>query len=270
MKGIIALDIDGTTAKKGDPIPDKTLDYLEKLGKSGWKICFITGRPYSYALHAISPIEFDIALAVQNGADILHYPSRKSLHRYYISSKDVMEIVAPFYAGEENHFLVYSGYETGDFCYYDRDHFSPKMQHYLDQLSQVSDSEWEPLKNVQEEVPLVKCFGDRPFLEKIAQACSEYSTSIIHDTIDPKKSILLITAQDANKGAALDHLVDLEGVEGMKIVAGDDYNDIPMLQKADKAIVIKSAPEPVKQYAHVIGDLPENCGLVEAIKEVIE
>ena len=79
MKGIIALDIDGTLTADIHCIPNEVARYLEHLEFEGWKICLITGRPFSLANHAVEDLTFPFLLAVPNGAVMLEMPERTIL-----------------------------------------------------------------------------------------------------------------------------------------------------------------------------------------------
>ncbi|MBI5274275.1 MAG: HAD hydrolase family protein, partial [Chlamydiales bacterium] len=53
MKGIIALDIDGTIANKDHLIPKDVELFLHKLAKEGWILAFLTGRTFSFTIMSI-------------------------------------------------------------------------------------------------------------------------------------------------------------------------------------------------------------------------
>ncbi len=270
MKGVIALDIDGTSAERGKVIHPTLSAYLEKLSLEGWIIYFITGRMLSFAKKAFESLKFPFYLALQNGADIIEYPSRRLLYRSYIPSRVALKI------DRKCSFVIYSGFETGDFCYYVPNSFSEKEHLYLDKLKKVGGEEWVPLdsfkdKKLQKEVPLIKGFGQLEALERVEKLLIDYSTSTIKDTVDPTLYIMLVTSKEADKGIAIDHLRQRLKVpkSAPTIVAGDDRNDIPMLKKADIAIVIKGAPKELHSLATVFAEPPEKDGLIEVLRQVV-
>lgn len=271
-KGIIALDIDGTTADRSSPIPQETALYLKELAEKGWLIFFITGRTYTFANRGFKHLDFPFALAVQNGADIIEYPSKKLIYQNYIA-KDLIDRIEPFYDSADFHYIIYSGFQRGDFCYYNRARFSEKWQNYLEALMGVSETPWIDIRSknqIQDQIPLIKCFGDYGLLFRIASSLTNVNASIIKDTIDPDICILLITSSDANKGIALEHVAEIEHNKGPFIVCGDDRNDIPMLKRGDYRIVIEGAPEEVLSYADSIALPPQQLGVMHALKKVID
>ena len=271
MKGVIALDIDGTSAQKGKAIHPALSAYLEKLSLQGWVIYFVTGRMLSFAKKAFDTLNFPFYLALQNGADIIEYPSKKLLYRSYIASNVSLKM------DERCPFVIYSGFERGDFCYYVPGKFSKKERAYLDKLKKVGGEEWVALdsfedEKLQKEVPLIKGFGTLESLENVEKMLADYSTSTIEDTVDPSLYIMLVTSKEADKGIAIDHLRQRLKIpkSAPTIVAGDDRNDIPMLKKADIAIVINHAPKELHPLATFFAEPPEKDGLIEALKQVID
>src|SRR3972149_2461732 len=140
-KGWIALDIDGTTTSNVFEIPDETVKSIAHLQQQGWKIFFITGRVYAWALQTVEPLPFPFYFAVQNGADIFEMPSKKLLSRAYLSS-DIVLFLQEAYTEIPGDFLIYSGYEKGDFCYFRPSRFSDDVTWYLDVLKEFSPRPW--------------------------------------------------------------------------------------------------------------------------------
>ena len=123
MKGLITLDIDGTLTPSLHSIPGEVVTFLHHLVDIGWEVALITGRVFSFAEKPLSVLDFPYYLAVQNGADILFMPEKKRVHHRYLSAEKIAEIDA-IYAGVAEDFIIYAGYEKGDFCYYRRERFS--------------------------------------------------------------------------------------------------------------------------------------------------
>ncbi len=65
---------------------------------------------------------------------------------------------------------------------------------------------------------------------------------IIRDPFGEDRYVAQATAHGVNKGDAAMRFAEYKGGGGPIIAAGDDRNDLPMLQTADLAIVMGSAP----------------------------
>lgn len=266
--GILALDIDGTITGKDHRIPSRVVDFLGEKIKEGWALVLVTGRTLTYACCAVDALPFSYTLICQNGANAFEMPSKTLCAEQYMSKETVLGVdaLAPS--------LVYSGYASGDFCYYRPDRFSSDdMRPYFAKLEQLSAAPWVAITSwdevQQERFPLIKCVGTKKHLREIEKEIhhtSEVETSIIHDPIDEAYHLILITHRDAQKGKALARIIDAKRLVGPIIAAGDDENDISLLRKADVAIAMSGAPEALQAVAAIHAD---EQGIIPAITEAI-
>jgi HAD superfamily hydrolase (TIGR01484 family) len=275
-KGYLALDIDGTLSDKSHGIPDEVAIYLTERAKEGWEIVLITGRIFSFAMHSLDKFQFPYFLAVQNGADILSMPTKKVVSRSYFPHNQVADFHR-LCLEEKIPFVVYAGYEEGDFCYYDESLFDEKFSHYLDRLRVLVTEEWQAVKNFdsldQKAFPLIKAFGDADTLLALeAKFLLEHSlqASVIVDPVDPSQSMLLLTAADVNKGFAMQRIKELLPLDGPLIAAGDDNNDVPLLEIADYRIGVGNVPKAVRDIAHHITPPSTEMGIIEGLNRAIE
>ena len=132
-KVIFASDIDKTLTDERHIIPDQVINYLGELHKEGWEIVLLTGRTFSFAMMSVEKIDFPFHLAVQNGAEVLKMPEKEILFQTFIEKEVVYKIDAICRQYQED-FLIYSGLEGGDFCYYRTSKFSPFFLDYLEKL----------------------------------------------------------------------------------------------------------------------------------------
>ncbi len=273
-KVIFASDIDKTLTDERHIIPDQVINYLGELHKEGWEIVLLTGRTFSFAMMSVEKIDFPFHLAVQNGAEVLKMPEKEILFQTFIEKEVVYKIDAICRQYQED-FLIYSGLEGGDFCYYRTSKFSPFFLDYLEKLKKVSPCEWVKIKTVEEisqlSFPLIKCLGDSLSLQKIQAKLTDIdslTTFLINDTIDPKLSILLVTHRDANKGVVFKKIAKKCGWNCPVIAAGDDNNDIPLLQEATIAIAMNSGSRELQLHADIIAKPSFEFGIIEALEEV--
>jgi hypothetical protein len=212
---------------------------------------------------------------VQNGADILAMPEKKLVFRHYLDSS-VLPALEEAYQGEREHFLIYSGYEHGDFCYYCPERFSPPLLTHLETIQALSPEPWKALASFAFEsplrFPLAKCLGSKESMQRVNQRLSEVaelSATLIHDPLGEEIYLNLVTCQGATKGHALRQIQALAGhTEGLVIAAGDDLNDISMLHEADVKIVMATAPQEMHALAHILAPPSDACGIITALKQV--
>ena len=272
-KGWIALDIDGTITDRTHQAPKKVIDYLHALKESGWEIVFITGRTFSFAYSVMQAFDFPYYLALQNGADILAMPEKRSVWRHYLDT-EVLPLLEKAYEGEEEHFLLYAGYEHGDFCYYNPGQFSPKFRAHLEKIKALSPEPWKAVEHFHFDpplhFPLAKCLGSKEGMERVQkrlEGTSDLSVTLIRDPLGEEIYLNLVTCKEATKGKALQKVQRLLDGKGKVIAAGDDLNDVSMLKEADVKIVMETAPEEMLGMADIVAPSGDACGIIEALEE---
>ncbi|HEY2811316.1 MAG TPA: HAD family hydrolase [Rhabdochlamydiaceae bacterium] len=273
-KGWIALDIDGTITDDTHCVPRAVVDYLHSLQEQGWQVMFITGRSLSFAAHALHVFEFPYYLAVQNGADILHMPSKRLVARYYLDHQVIPEM-KKLYAEIPEDFIVYAGYERGDFCYYRPKKFSSHLLAHLHKIMPLSNEPWKEVNTFifpsEETFPLIKCLGKKTEMEKVAQelqSMPHVACTLIRDPLDHDRIYLnLVTHEKATKGKALLCAMEEYAEKGAVIAAGDDLNDISMLEVADFKIVMQNAPVQMHSLAHFLAKKGNEMGIIEALEK---
>ena len=272
-KVVFASDIDKTLTDERHIIPDEVVVYLEDLHKSGWEIVLLTGRTFSFAMMSLEKINFPFYLAVQNGAEVLKMPEKEIVFQTFlpISAAHSIDGICQHF-GED--FLIYSGLEQGDFCYYRTTKFSPFFLAYLEKLKRISAGDWVEIKRLkdipQTSFPLIKCLGDPLALQKIQGKLSDIdsiTSSLISDSVDSSLSILLVTHKDVNKGLIFKKIVEKCGWTCPIIAAGDDNNDIPLLQAADISIAMKTGSKDLMRHATIIANSSFEHGIIPALEE---
>lgn len=272
-RGWIALDIDGTITDATHRVPKQVIDYLHGLHAMGWKIVFITGRTFSFSYPVLQNFDFEFYLAVQNGADIIAMPEKKCISRHYLDGK-IITALDELYVGKEKDYLLYSGFETGDFCYYCPTRISEFLKTHLDMMQTLSPEPWKPMEEFvfssKAQFPLAKCLGTEQMMEVInakLKTIPFVSATKIKDPLADEIYLNLITSTYATKGKALRSIEKLTGHLGPIIVAGDDLNDISMLNEADIKIVMSSAPLSMHPMADILARPGTEHGIIDALKK---
>ena len=268
-QGLIALDIDGTLTAQDHLIPNEVIEHLYHLNKNGWQIALITGRPYSFARRSLENFNFPFLLAIQNGADLLEMPAKKLFQRTYLPA-DILK-------GLDANCLIYSGFDSGDFCYLCPDRFPQEMQNYLKKLETLSDAPWkctETFDFEDEQFPLIKYIGSKKDIEQLCQKLKSNTSISATMVTDPVSEglyhLLLLTHAQATKGKALRRIADSLNITYPIIAAGDDGNDVPMLEEADIAIVMENAPQYVLDHGDIIAKPSTELGIIDALNRAIK
>jgi len=274
MKGWIALDIDGTITLDKYSVPQKVVDYLRSLSKEGWRIAMATGRSCSFASMALSKFDFPYIFLPQNGSVGLEMPGKKLLFKKYLSAS-LIRAVEEAYEGFDSDFVIYAGYDKGDFCYWRPQRLSEEDRLYAENLKQREQESWKEVANYGElsgTFPLIKCFGTPIKMKQIAdrlQKTGLFQVTRIRDPFHESYMILLVTDALVSKGLALKEVFQKLGRGDRVIAAGDDENDISMFLEADVKIAMSHAPDTVQSKADLIAPPTQDCGIIQALEMVV-
>lgn len=280
-KGTIALDIDGTIMdpKQGPSLSDEVAIFFTSLHKEGWQFIFITGREFVYAMGPLSKLNFPFYLAVQNGADLLKMPEHEHIRSFYFDESVVLDLEKLF-EKRRGDFLLYVGYEKGDFCYYRPHHLSEEMKEYLQGMQRRSARPWKAVEHFkissQKNFPMIKIIGSKEDFAgmELLEAKLLKNHSLQWVTIkDPKTDhyhYLLITDYRASKKEAISYFFKESSLQRPLIVAGDDYNDKEALLFGDIRVVIEDAPPSLKAIADIIAPSAQHQGIIKGLNQAIE
>ncbi len=275
-KGLIALDIDGTVTAEKHSIPSEVVDYLVKLEKQGWAIVFITGRPFDWAHRTLQQLTFPFLFALQNGASLLEMPSRRILYSHYLTVDFIpgLEIICN---QANTDFIIYSGFENNDICYYRKGRFSAEMFNYLMERKNLLVEKWLEIPSFND-LPIqkftaIKCFGNEEQAEHLSLEIAHHlglHSPKIRDPFDQNNYIIQATHPLANKGKVLQEILSTSGFEGPVIAAGDDLNDLEMLQTAHIKIVMANAPIKLLEIADIIAPPANQKGLIQGLSQALK
>jgi hypothetical protein len=199
-------------------------------------------------------------------------PSKKLIKRNYLN-KTVIPVLENVYQNEEEDFIIYSGFEKGDFCYFRPSRFSTSLRKYLHRLQGLSPEPWKEVDHFDldelHQFPLLKCLGVQHAMTRINSALHRFSdihVTLIRDPLCEGLYLNLVTHKNATKGEALSSIVAQSDKKRPIIAAGDDLNDLSMLERADIRIVMETAPESMLSKAHIIAPSAAKDGIIYALK----
>lgn len=274
MRGIIALDIDGTLTD-GPHLSAKVIAYLKSLSDSGWRFIFITGRTFYSGYATLKSLPFTYYFAVQNGAIILEMPGRRILLKKYLD-RSVFNALDAICHDQPSDFVIYSGFENNDQCYYRPKKFSLELMKYLNQRIECYKEIWHPLESYAElpldVFPSIKCFGLYSSAKALAQRIDDQlglHVPLIRDPFNTGYYVVQATHPEISKGQALQDLIALTGERGRVIAAGDDYNDESMLEAADIKIVMATAPQDLLKKADIIAEAASEEGIIKGLEAAV-
>lgn len=276
MKGIIALDIDGTITDQLLTIHPEVVKFLDKIQSEDWLLLFITGRNFPWAYRVLKELKNPYILALQNGAILLQMPNQQIIDRKYLDNSIFSELEKIAEANSTD-FIVYSGFEFEDICYFRPQNFSKEQLDYLNKRKKALHEKWVELSDFSE-LPFHQ-FASVKFIEKeeLNLKIVQQIESRVHlhaplnrDPFNAAYSVAQITNSLATKGNVLQARINALKWEGAVIAAGDDYNDLSMLKIAKIRVVMANAPKDLLALADVVAPPASMQGIVQGLTYAIQ
>jgi hydroxymethylpyrimidine pyrophosphatase-like HAD family hydrolase len=276
MQKLIALDIDGTVAPPGASIALEVQEYLSSLAKHGWTFFFVTGRAFHFAAFVLKKLPFPYFLATYNGALILEMPSQTVLRRKYLE-RAILDPVRKICIDQGSGFVIYVEDPFEDLCYFEPALFTPEMLEYLYHRAAAFGERWRAVTHFDdktlEQFPSIKCFGGMAHAKEIATCIQQQLNlhiPLITDPFHRDYYVAQATHPLVDKGYALQDVLDILSFKGTVIAAGDDYNDLPMLIKANIRIIMETAPLDMQSKADIIAPSIHRHGIIEGLQKALE
>lgn len=272
MRGVLALDIDGTLTNEAHSMPPRVAQELIRYANEGWTLFFITGRTFKWAQPLFKDLGVPYYLALQNGALLIKMPERQILARNYLNLS-ILDKVGEY----SPDCAIFSGFENDDVVYYRRDRFNKEELDYLDYRKNLLKESWIDTADFSR-LPFssfasLKWIGKQEKLDKIIRDAEEHGLHLPlnRDPVQEGFFVAQGTHVNATKGQVLkDWLQTATNLKGPVIAAGDDANDLPMLLEADVKVVMEGAPEELLRLATVIAPPVLKEGIIQGLKWAIE
>lgn len=229
MRKAIAIDLDGTLLNSAKGISPLSLEMIEEAKSRDWVITICTARPV-HAIKLAVPEEFgNYYWAACNGAWILK--DEQIIQRTEIPHSTVSHLVRSL----QDHGLRIL-VEAEDKLFSDCELPTGFAGEYYD-LDQV---------------------GGIDACKIIVNTRSADEISIAQELVPPdcavvvtdRGSLVQISHSECNKLAAMEHILEREGIELERTIAfGDDNNDVELLRAAGCGVAMGNSTDELKQVA---------------------
>ncbi|HBV76997.1 MULTISPECIES: Cof-type HAD-IIB family hydrolase [Vibrio] len=249
----LALDLDGTTLQNDHTLNPAVKSYVQKI-KHDYPVMIVTGRHHTAAKPYYDELELTTPIICCNGVYRYDYSSQQPQ-----SSMPIPHDFAQQFLNLAHSFKLQLVMYTADgMAFSQKDPISYMLPLYAwaqsypvknrPNIYQVSSFEQELKQTeyiwkfvVQGEEERFTAFLQLPFIQQY------FSGSMS----GPNRIDLAMKGH--SKGNALSHYLQIVKVNAQQVVAaGDNYNDISMLQSAGCGIAMHHAHQEVKQHANII------------------
>ena len=255
-------DVDGTLVNKEKKLTQPTIDAVARLQAAGVPFTIISARPPSGIAFLVEALKPSGPIAAFNGGTVIA-PDGSIVERHTLDRKAVEQSFA--IAGQ-------SGATPWIFAkgrWHIIDPGNPHVPH------EVLASAQQPVV----ETDMTHLYGE---VDKLTWVSDDHDLLVdlqskMRDAFGGEATIgmsqtyyLDLTHPMANKGDGVATLARIAGVDLKQVVVfGDQYNDVPMFERAGIAIAMGQAPEPVKAKAAYVSTSNDEDGVAHAIDTIL-
>mgnify|MGYP003394127728 CR=1 FL=1 len=248
------FDIDGTILPGNASLSKNMLDVIHGLIAKGILVGIATGRNFHFASEVADQINGKFYLAINNGAVIFQYPSKKIVSETYLTSQDA-EIVRKLLQ-EKRHPCILNGtihFKERTFIFND-----PPLRQPIINFIENQKKEFFSFDTVFETKEfffscLYSAVPSSMIETEIAAFRMKFPNLNFTSIADPVcigfHWLGLMPANTGKENLLKHFKKHYQAKNNQILAAGDDMNDIGMLQEAGLSIAMGTAPELVKRAA---------------------
>ena len=292
MIRLLAIDIDGTLLDSRGQLPDAHRDAVVDASARGMEIAFVTGRSFHFSRPIADLFPNPLTLIVNNGA-VVKSKSGETLIRHVLPRDTARHILGETRAYEDSVALVFdddtngaavAGGDSGrarrdipQIVYERMDWSVPNRKGYYEKNRAFITLADGPLADALSDDPIQVMFNGNvqpmrellsflralPVANQISVAVTEYERRDF--------ALVDVTRSGCSKGATLAQWVASRGWSPAEVMAaGDNLNDVEMLDYAGTAFVMGNATDALKSRGYRLTESNDEGGLASAIRACLE
>jgi Cof subfamily protein (haloacid dehalogenase superfamily) len=281
---LLALDLDGTLLNSRGEISAANRDAIRRAEEAVVLVTIATGRRFRDALPVGLELGLNAPLVTHNGALLKFAQSLQTVSVNLLPSETSLEIlrVGKEFGGDA--LVSVDPSEKGTLLYDTVSDDNLPLQKYLEWSRRLHGTDAQNavvhVSDLKEEVGHHEVIhisfsgpcGPMYEMERLLQT-ELGNTATILSTIYPRLDFTLIDIlpPDASKGAGLERLAAIEGINHQEVMAiGDNFNDIEMLEFAGTSVVMGNADPNLLERGEFYTTLSnDESGVAAAIDEFI-
>lgn len=255
-------DLDGTLFNNDSQVSDTSAQILNRLIGKGLHFSIATARTPATVVPLLSGVNLSLPVVLMNGAAIYDIQNRRYMRTRSFSAEAVGQLLSILLECRLSPFIYCLNNERTSLSVYYRTPAETLQQDFMKPRSGTEHKIFVPTADYRidtkeySEVLFLFTIGSYPLLKAAAEqvsATGKYSVFCYTDTIQPEVGYLEIYTAGTSKAEAVQYLRTDYAYD--KLVAfGDNLNDLPLFQIADRKYATANAVEEIKQLAdRVIG-----------------
>lgn len=261
MVKLIATDLDGTLLGDDKKIPQEIFPLCRALQARGVRFVAASGRsPYTLKEN-FRPVADEIDYICDNGAVAMAGGEIISTREV---PRDVVRRVLEFCRGEDVHVLL-CGSRTTYLAPVENTKYEPHVRPYyfrrvaFDELNEIEDSVNK----------IAICDLNNPKTGSYARLCECLHGDAVATVSG--EVWMDVMQNGVNKGVALQAIQEHYGIGVQETMAfGDFYNDVPLLERAGYAFVMRNAPEDMFAHGNRVAESNNEGGVLQVLRTVVD
>ena len=266
---VVSFDIDGTLLNDNKQVSNRNLKMLEKLKQLNILRVAATGRN-CYSVLKVLGNDFPVDYVVfSSGAGILDWRTKKVIHSSHITKQDIVNIlnlIKPFELNftihmpipDNHHILLFNKHsnpnDLEDYTAFYKDFTKPfKFNNIPDKATQV----------------IVLLNSHMHLFEQFKKELIPLKTILTTSPVNNSSMWMEVFNANVSKSNGVKWIINkLKIIAPTVLAIGNDYNDLDLLEFADKSFVVSNAPDELKNRFNVTASNNED-GFSEVINTII-
>jgi hydroxymethylpyrimidine pyrophosphatase-like HAD family hydrolase len=275
---MLAIDVDGTLASRGDEVLPATREALHRARAGGMEVVIATGRRYRTTLRVTEALGF-VPRAVCLGGALIKESDGRTLHSVPFSADDLSQVIGALRVsglspiGQRDHtdggadFVVDGGLAWNGW-----------MSRYAERNREFSEWTRDLSADRREDVLVLGALGPRRELQAAAERVDETLsgrfntrvTRLLGDSSAGGGCYLEITRSEVCKWQGLRRLAGGLGIPAQAICAvGDEVNDLTMIRGAGVGVAMANGHPEVRAAADWTTGRHDEDGLVAVVERIL-
>ncbi|NOZ23591.1 MAG: HAD family phosphatase [Planctomycetes bacterium] len=275
---LIALDIDGTLLNSRKQIGPRTKQALHDAAAAGIKIVLCTGRRYRSTLPILDLLGIKPIVVVHGGSLVKDSRTHETIYKHGLPFKLAEAILVFLKKYDVSPLVILDAFPHGpDFVIEDDRAGKPEFLRYIQGASghYLVSREFAnvPRKKMLEIALFDKMGSLTTLLHSLKQEFRTRITAhvLLFGSYRNQCDCLEIFDRGTSKWNALIHVAQQFGItDGEIIAAGDDVNDLEMIEKAGFGIAMGNARDELKEVADLVTGTYDEEGVADFVEQILE
>ena len=294
---LIAIDMDGTLLTSDGHVSERNRAALRSAEEAGIEVVIATGRRHSFAMRVLRELNLQHANAlVSSNGTVIRTIGSELLHRSHMpleTARWLCEHVAEF-----RNTLVLTFDTVGEDGEDTRGALIvqnlEELRAHIGSWTQSNEAYIAEVRSLEEAldgdppIQMMLCgtvermrqaealLVEHPLITPVAASARHDAEIALHRTEYPGRDLCILDILPAgcSKASALERLAEMRGISMQEVLAiGDNWNDLPMLETAGRAVLMSNAPEQLRELAGergwTIGPSNDEDGVAVAIEAAL-